>query len=83
MSFTIKSFKRADKNIEDIKKCLLGLTEILNIVIPDEKDALYKMAKDNISSLYRNFVHLMVNEAGSSQFMKKLLSKEIELKLEL
>jgi hypothetical protein len=41
------------------------------------------MAKDNISSLYRNFVHLMVNEAGSSQFMKKLLSKEIELKLEL
>lgn len=81
MNFTIKSHQKADKNIKNIRECLIGLYQVLKIICPSDKEILYKIAMDNIIKLNENFNQLMLNESGTSQFLTKLLKSEIDLQL--
>lgn len=79
---TYKSTKKALHNFENIKECIQGLYEILNITLPSGNMYL-NMGQDNIEALYENLLELMVNESGTIEFMKKLKTAEIDLDLPL
>ena len=77
-----ESTKKALLNFENIKECIRGLYEILNITLTSD-DIYFTMGQDNIEHLYENILELMVNEIGTAEFMKKLKSAEVDLDLPL
>ncbi len=76
------STKKALSNFENIKECIQGLYEILQITLTSE-NTYFNMGQDNIEALYENLLELMVNELGTVEFMKKLKSAEVDLDLPL
>ena len=76
------STKKALNNFENIKECIQGLYEILQITLTSE-NMYFNMGQDNIEALYENLLELMVNELGTVEFMKKLRSAEVDLDLPL
>jgi hypothetical protein len=77
-----ESTKKALNNFENIKECIQGLYEILQITLTSE-NMYFNMGQDNIEALYENLLELMVNELGTVEFMKKLKSAEVDLDLPL
>ena len=77
-----ESTKKALSNFENIKECIQGLYEILQITLTSE-NTYFNMGQDNIEALYENLLELMVNELGTVEFMKKLKSAEVDLDLPL
>ena len=78
----IESTKKALNNFENIKDCIQGLYEILQITLTTE-NIYFNMGQDNIEALYENLLELMVNEIGTVEFMRKLKSAEVDLDLPL
>ncbi len=70
--------KQAISNFENIKECLKGLYDILQITIPSNNIYL-KIGEDNIEALYQNFLELMTNESGAQEFIAKIKRLEIDL----
>ncbi len=77
-----ESTKKALNNFENIKECIQGLYEILQITLTSE-NTYFNMGQDNIEALYENLLELMVNELGTVEFMKKLKGAEVDLDLPL
>jgi hypothetical protein len=77
-----ESTKKALHNFENIKECIQGLFEILQITLTSD-NMYFNMGQDNIEALYENLLELMVNELGTVEFMKKLKSAEVDLDLPL
>lgn len=72
----------ASENIENIKKSIAGLIEILYITLSDNNDEIfYDLALDNIKILSRNFLELVLNEEGLETILQQgqLSSFEINI----
>ena len=78
----IESTQRAIMNFQNIKDCIQGLYEILNISQSD-KNLFFKLGMDNIEALYENLLELVVNETGMVEFTKKVKRSEIDLDIPL
>jgi hypothetical protein len=74
----LSSTNHAIRNFENMKKCIEGLFEILNITLSSD-NIYFKMGEDNIEALYGNFLELMFNILGTNELMKKLQNSEINL----
>ena len=74
----IELTRQAIFNFQNIKECLKGLHDILNITIPSNNIYL-KIGEDNIEALYQNFIELMTNETGAQEFIAKIKRSEIDL----
>lgn len=70
--------KQAISNFENIKECLKGLHDILQITLPSNNVYL-KIGEDNIEALYENFLELITNESGAKEFIAKIKRSEIDL----
>lgn len=77
-----ESTKKSLINFENIKESIQGLYDILKIILPSD-DIYFQMGQDNIKSLYRNFIELMINELGTTEVMKKVKNAEIDLDISL
>ncbi len=77
-----ESTKKAITNFENIKECIQGLWEILNLNLSHE-NIYFQMGQDNIEALYQNLLELMINDLGTIEFMKRLKNAEIDLDLPL
>lgn len=73
-----ESTKKAINNFENIKKATQGLYEILKIIL-QSNTIYFKMGQDNIEAIYQNLIELLVNDLGTSEFMKKIQRAEIDL----
>jgi len=73
---------KALKNFENLKKCIQGIYEILNISLPSD-DAYFLMAQDNLEELYRNFLELLLNEKGARELSNMIKRSEIDLDIVL
>ena len=74
---TAPALKEA-KNLENIKKSVQGLYEILNINFSDE-DIYFKLGQDNLLALYENLLELILNEYGLRKLVKKIKDSEFDL----
>ncbi|TFF69231.1 MAG: hypothetical protein EU516_00980 [Promethearchaeota archaeon] len=81
-NFTSEMKKKAEVNLENIKKSIKGLYEILNINFSDE-DIYFKLGQDNLLGLYENFLDLILNEYGLRKLVKKIKDSEIDLDIAL
>jgi len=81
-NFTSEMKKKAEENLENIKKSIKGLYEILNINFSDE-DIYFKLGQDNLLGLYENFLDLILNEYGLRKLVKKIKDSEIDLDIAL
>ncbi len=81
-NFTSEMKKKAEENLENIKKSIQGLHEILNINFSDE-DAYYKLGQDNLLGLYENLLELILNEYGLRKLVKKIKDCEVDLDITL
>ena len=73
---------KALNNFENLKKCIQGIYEILNISLPSD-DAYFLMAQDNLEELYRNFLELLLNEKGARELSNMIKRSEIDLDIVL
>jgi hypothetical protein len=74
--------RKAEENLENIKKSIQGLYEILNINFSDE-DIYFKLGQDNILALYENLLELILNEYGLRKLVKKIKDSKIDLDIYL
>ncbi|MEJ2250453.1 MAG: hypothetical protein P8Y70_15780 [Candidatus Lokiarchaeota archaeon] len=81
-SAPIKSIHQAEKNLDNIKECIEGLFEILNINI-SEDDMYLKMGRDNLINLYKNILELVFNDFGLKQIRTKVFLSETYQNLRL
>jgi len=81
-NFTSEMKKKAEENLENIKKSIQGLYEILNINFSGE-DIYLKLGQDNLLGLYENFLELILNEYGLRKLVKKIKDSEIDLDIVL
>lgn len=81
-NFTTEMKKKAEENLENIKKSIQGLYEILNINFSDE-DVYFKLGQDNLLGLYQNFLELILNDYGFRKLVKKIKDSEIDLDISL
>ena len=81
-NFTSEMKKKAEENLNNIKKSIQGLYEILNINFSDE-DIYFKLGQDNLIGLYENFLELILNEYGLRKLVKKIKDSEIDLDIAL
>lgn len=77
-NFTLEMKRKAEENLENIKKSIQGLYEILNINFPDE-DIYLKLGQDNLLALYENLLELILNEYGLRKLVKKIKDSKIDL----
>ena len=77
-----EAVSKALKNFENLKKCIQGIYEILNISLPSD-DAYFLMAQDNLEELYRNFLELLLNEKGARELSNMIKRSEIDLDIVL
>ena len=76
------STQRAITNFQNIKECVKGLYELLKISYP-ESHIYFKLGLDNIEALYENLLEILVNEAGTGEFIRKVKRSEIDLDIPL
>ncbi|MEJ2295458.1 MAG: hypothetical protein P8Y23_11920 [Candidatus Lokiarchaeota archaeon] len=81
-NFTLEMKRKAEENLENIKKSIQGLYEILNINFSDE-DIYFKLGQDNILALYENLLELILNEYGLRKLVKKIKDSKIDLDIYL
>ncbi|MFW9930933.1 MAG: hypothetical protein ACFFD1_16210, partial [Candidatus Thorarchaeota archaeon] len=60
-NFTSEMKRKAEENLENIKRSVQGLYEILNINFSGE-DIYFKLGQDNLLALYENLLELILNE---------------------
>ena len=77
-NFTSEMKRKAEENLENIKKSVQGLYEILNINFSDE-DIYFKLGQDNLLALYENLLELILNEYGLRKLVKKIKDSEFDL----
>lgn len=81
-NFTLEMKRKAEENLENIKKSIQGLYEILNINFSGE-DIYFKLGQDNLLALYENLLELILNEYGLRKLVKKIKDSKIDLDIYL
>jgi hypothetical protein len=77
-NFTSELKRKAEENLENIKKSVQGLYEILNINFSGE-DIYFKLGQDNLLALYENLLELILNEYGLRKLVKKIKDSDFDL----
>ena len=81
-NFTSEMKRKAEINLENIKKAVQGLYEILNINFSSD-DTYFKAGQENLLGLYENLLELILNEYGLRKLVKKIQDSEFDLDIVL
>ncbi|MBY9004260.1 MAG: hypothetical protein KGD73_09840 [Candidatus Lokiarchaeota archaeon] len=81
MNYTEKAEEKALENFKNIQKSIKGIFDVLNLSVSE--DLYFNAGKENIEGLYRNFLELMMNDAGLRKVAKKIQNSEVEVSITL
>ena len=75
---TSDSEEKAVESLKNMRRCMKGLYDIINISLPDD-DVYSKLALDNLIILHHNLLDLIKDEKGIKLINKKIRNSEIKI----
>ena len=82
--FTSELVGKAENNFKNIKDSIKGVLDILNMLSEEDVCKFYlKIAEENLTGLYLNFLELLSNDYGLRKVVKKIRNSELDLDIDL